>query len=84
MIGRHSILTCLLAAILLSTVAMAAPGQERTENVLTLHQAIELARANNRETSGPSSKSTSNGKPRPKLGHRCFPVLTRICSLQNF
>jgi outer membrane protein TolC len=31
-------------------LAMAASGQERTENVLTLNQAIELARANNRET----------------------------------
>lgn len=51
MIGRHSILICLLAAILLSTVAMAAPGQERTsEEVLTLDRAIELARANNRLT----------------------------------
>jgi outer membrane protein len=49
MIGRHSILIYLLATILLSTVAMAAPGQEPTENVLTLDQAIELARANNRE-----------------------------------
>ena len=28
---------------------MAAPGQERTENVLTLDQAIELARSHNRE-----------------------------------
>jgi len=31
------------------TLAMAAPGQERTENVLTLDQAIELARSHNRE-----------------------------------
>jgi outer membrane protein TolC len=30
-------------------LAMAAPGQERTENVLTLDQAIELARSHNRE-----------------------------------
>src|SRR5882724_2864761 len=49
MISRHSMLICLLAAILLSTVAMAAPGQERIENLLTLDRAIELARANNRE-----------------------------------
>jgi outer membrane protein TolC len=36
-------------AITSLTLAMAAPGQERTENVLTLDQAIELARSHNRE-----------------------------------
>jgi outer membrane protein TolC len=50
MIGRNSIRTCLFAAIASLTLATAAPGQERTEDVLTLDQAIELARANNRET----------------------------------
>jgi outer membrane protein TolC len=38
-----------LVAITSLTLAMAAPGQERTENVLTLDQAIELARSHNRE-----------------------------------
>ena len=51
MIGRHSIRICLLAAITSLTFTIAAPGQERASgNVLTLDQAIALARANNRET----------------------------------
>ncbi len=51
MIGRHSLRICLLAAIASLTFTIAAPGQERaSENVLTLDQAIALARANNRET----------------------------------
>jgi outer membrane protein len=50
MIGRNSRHACLLAATTSLMLAMAASGQERTENVLTLNQAIELARANNRET----------------------------------
>src|SRR5260370_4198110 len=49
MIGRNLIRKCLLVAITSLTLAMAAPGQERTENVLTLDQAIELARSHNRE-----------------------------------
>src|SRR6266446_3011654 len=49
MIGRNFIRNCLLVAITSLTLAMAAPGQERTENVLTLDQAIELARSHNRE-----------------------------------
>jgi outer membrane protein TolC len=49
MIGRNLIGNCLLLAITSLTLAMAAPGQERTENVLTLDQAIELARSHNRE-----------------------------------
>ena len=49
MIGRNSIRNCLFVAITSLTLAMAAPGQERTEDVLTLDRAIELARANNRE-----------------------------------
>jgi outer membrane protein len=49
MIGRNLIRNCLLVAITSLTLAMAAPGQERTENVLTLDQAIELARSHNRE-----------------------------------
>jgi outer membrane protein len=49
MIGRNSIRNCLLVAITSLMLAMAAPGQERTENVLTLDQAIELARSHNRE-----------------------------------
>ena len=49
MIGRNSIRNCLLVAITSLTLAVAAPGQERTENVLTLDQAIELARSHNRE-----------------------------------
>jgi outer membrane protein TolC len=49
MIGRNLIRNCLLVAIASSTLAVAAPGQERTENVLTLDQAIELARSHNRE-----------------------------------
>ena len=51
MIGRRSIRICLLAAMASFTFTIAAPGQERaSENVLTLDQAIGLARANNRET----------------------------------
>jgi outer membrane protein TolC len=51
MIGRHLIRICFLAAIPSLTFAMEAPGQERTSgDVLTLDRAIELARANNRET----------------------------------
>src|SRR5260370_2781562 len=51
MIGRRSIRICLLATIALLMFTIAAPAQERaSENVLTLDQAIELARANNRET----------------------------------
>jgi outer membrane protein TolC len=49
MIGRNLIRNCLLVAITSLTLAMAAPGQERTENALTLDQAIELARSHNRE-----------------------------------
>src|SRR5258708_17679639 len=49
MIGRNLVRNCLLVTITSSTLAMAAPGQERTENVLTLDQAIELARSHNRE-----------------------------------
>jgi outer membrane protein TolC len=49
MIGRNLIRNCLLVAIASLTLAVAAPGQERTENVLTLDQAIELARSHNRE-----------------------------------
>jgi len=49
MIGRNLIRNCLLVAITSLTLVMAAPGQERTENVLTLDQAIELARSHNRE-----------------------------------
>jgi outer membrane protein TolC len=48
---RHQIRICLLAAIPSLTFAMAALGQERTSGeVLTLDRAVELARANNRET----------------------------------
>jgi hypothetical protein len=51
MIGGHSISTCLFAAITSLTLAMAAPGQERTsEDVLALDRAIEWTRANNRGT----------------------------------
>ena len=51
MIGRHLIRICVLAAVPSLTFAMAAWGQERTSgDVLTLERAIELARANNRET----------------------------------
>ena len=51
MIGRHLIRICFLAAIPSLTFATAAPGQEQTSgDVLTLDRAIELARANNRET----------------------------------
>jgi outer membrane protein TolC len=49
MIGRNSILGCLLVVGTSLILTMAAPGQERSENVLTLDQAIELARAHNRE-----------------------------------
>ncbi len=46
-----NIRTCLFAAITSMVLVMAAPGEERTsEDVLTLDRAIELARANNRET----------------------------------
>ena len=51
MIGRHSIRIGPLVAMVSFTFAIAAPAQERaSENVLTLDQAIELARATNRET----------------------------------
>jgi outer membrane protein TolC len=48
---RHLRGICFLVAIPSLTFAMAAVGQERTSgDVLTLDRAIELARANNRET----------------------------------
>jgi outer membrane protein TolC len=51
MIGRPTIRICLLATIPSLAIAMGALGQERTSgDVLTLDRAIELARANNRET----------------------------------
>jgi outer membrane protein TolC len=51
MIGKPTIRICLVAVITSLTFAMAASGQERTfGDVLTLDRAIELARANNRET----------------------------------
>jgi len=49
MIGRNSIRGCLLVVVTSLTLTAAAQGQERTENVLTLDQAIELARSHNRE-----------------------------------
>ena len=49
MIGRYSISACLFAAIASLQLAMAAPGQERTEDILTLDRAIVLARSHNRE-----------------------------------
>ena len=49
MIGRHSTCTCLFAAIASLQLAMAAAGQQRTEDVLTLGGAISLARSHNRE-----------------------------------
>src|SRR5712691_12296034 len=49
MIGRNSIRGCLLVVVTSLTLTTATPGQERTENVLTLDQAIELARSHNRE-----------------------------------
>src|SRR5260370_4859530 len=49
MIGRNSIPGCLLVVVTSLTLTTAAQGQERTENVLTLDQAIELARSHNRE-----------------------------------
>jgi outer membrane protein len=51
MFFRRLIRICLFAAIPSVTFVMGALGQERTSGeVLTLDQAIELARANNRET----------------------------------
>ncbi len=49
MIGRNSIRSCLLVVVTSLMLTTAASGQERTENVLTLDQAIELARSHNRE-----------------------------------
>ena len=49
MIGRNLIRGCLLVVVTSLTLTTAAQGQERTENVLTLDQAIELARSHNRE-----------------------------------
>ncbi len=49
MSGRNSIRNCLFVTITSLSFAMAALGQERTEEVLTLDRAIELARANNRQ-----------------------------------
>jgi len=40
---------CLLMVVTSLALTTAAPGQERTENVLTLDQAIELARSHNRD-----------------------------------
>jgi outer membrane protein len=51
MFFRRLIRICLFAAIPSVTLVMGARGQERTSGeVLTLDRAIELARANNRET----------------------------------
>jgi outer membrane protein TolC len=51
MLFRHLIRICLFAAIPSLAFAMTAPRQERTSGeILTLDRAIELARANNRET----------------------------------
>jgi outer membrane protein TolC len=51
MFFRRLILICLFAAIPSVTFVMGARGQERTSGeVLTLDRAIELARANNRDT----------------------------------
>src|SRR5882672_7480955 len=51
MYHRHPICICFLAAFPLLTFAMTSLGQERASGeVLTLDRAIELARANNRET----------------------------------
>jgi len=51
MIGTHLVRICILAVIPSLMFAMAALGQERISgDVLTLDRAIELARANNRET----------------------------------
>src|ERR1700720_1552226 len=51
MIGTHLVRICFLVAIPSLTFAMAALGQEPTSGeVLTLDRAIELARANNRDT----------------------------------
>jgi outer membrane protein TolC len=50
MIGTHLIRICFLAAISWLTVATAAQRQEPSGEVLTLDRAIELARANNRDT----------------------------------
>lgn len=49
MIGRNSIRGRLLVVVTSLTLTTAAQGQERTENVLTLDHAIELARSHNRE-----------------------------------
>jgi outer membrane protein TolC len=49
MIGRNSIRGRLLVVVTSLTLTTAAQGQERTESVLTLDQAIELARSHNRE-----------------------------------
>jgi outer membrane protein TolC len=51
MFFRQLIRICLFAAIPSVTFVIGAQGQERTSGeVLTLHRAIELARANNRDT----------------------------------
>src|SRR6267378_302707 len=49
MIGRNSMRGCLLVVVTSLTLTTAAQEPERTENVLTLDQAIELARSHNRE-----------------------------------
>src|SRR5260370_399238 len=49
LIGRHSTCSCLFAAIASLQLAMAAAGQQRTEDVLTLDGAMSLARSHNRE-----------------------------------
>jgi outer membrane protein len=49
MIGRNSIRGCLMVVVTSLMLTTAAPGQERSENVLTLDRATELARSHNRE-----------------------------------
>src|SRR5260370_1868588 len=49
MIGRNSIRGCILVVVTSVTLTKAWQGQERTENVLTLDHAIELARSHNRD-----------------------------------
>src|SRR5713101_4964526 len=78
MIGRNLIRNCLLVTITSLTLAMAAPGQERTENVLTLDQAIELARSHNREL---KQAGLEIHKQQEAFRFRVRPVSTLGCAI---
>jgi len=84
MIGRNSMRGCLLVVVTSLMLTRAAPGRERTENVLTLDHAIELARSHNRELNRPDSKSISSKKLSAKPGRSSIRALIHTFSDRNF